>query len=203
MSIILSPFSLIWQVVNFAFSLGWQIFSFVAPAVLGFILVGYFLPHVITCTFFRKRNLRRAYQAEWALVTGASSGKVLPAFRYLIRSLAAFKQISRYSACCIFSTTRGALYLELHVMQDSITFGATKTVKDSDIMICRHWESDCCRARAAGPQCCACCFRRSTSGPSSTRDTAEMSECPAAEGHHFRPIALTLKVLPRFATDTQ
>ncbi len=63
-------FSLIWTPVD----ISWQILSFLAPTVLAIILLGYFVPHTITCLFFRQKNLKKAYNAEWALVTGASSG---------------------------------------------------------------------------------------------------------------------------------
>ena len=55
--------------------LAWQIFSFIAPVLLAVILLGYFVPHVLTSLLFRQRDLKRAYKAEWALVTGASSGE--------------------------------------------------------------------------------------------------------------------------------
>lgn len=54
---------------------GWQIFRFLAPTVLAVVLLGYFVPHAIVCVFFGRRDLKKAYDAEWALVTGASSGR--------------------------------------------------------------------------------------------------------------------------------
>lgn len=36
----------------------------------------YFLLQLLCGTYFRTQNLKRRYQAEWALVTGASSGVV-------------------------------------------------------------------------------------------------------------------------------
>ena len=70
LSLLSIPLGLSWQLVDIA----WQILSFIAPAVLAIILLGYFVPHAITCTLFRRKNLKKAYNAEWALVTGASSG---------------------------------------------------------------------------------------------------------------------------------
>lgn len=42
--------------------------------VLAFIFLGYFVPHLIVAWFYKTKNLKKAYNAEWALVTGASSG---------------------------------------------------------------------------------------------------------------------------------
>lgn len=52
----------------------WRLFSWVAPFLLALNLLGYLLPHLIVSTLCCGRNLKRAYSAEWALVTGASSG---------------------------------------------------------------------------------------------------------------------------------
>jgi uncharacterized membrane protein HdeD (DUF308 family) len=35
----------------------------------------YFLHHIIVAHFFKTQNLKRRYSAQWALVTGASSGE--------------------------------------------------------------------------------------------------------------------------------
>lgn len=45
-----------------------------ASWVLALIFLGYFIPHVIVAWFYKTKNLKKAYNAEWALVTGASSG---------------------------------------------------------------------------------------------------------------------------------
>lgn len=42
--------------------------------VLALIFGAYFIPHVIVAWFYKTKNLKKAYNAEWALVTGASSG---------------------------------------------------------------------------------------------------------------------------------
>lgn len=34
----------------------------------------YFIQHIICAYFFKTQNLKRRYNAQWALVTGASSG---------------------------------------------------------------------------------------------------------------------------------
>ena len=54
----------------------WKVFAAISPFVFAFTLLGYFVPHLVVTTFFRRRNLKRAYNAEWALVTGASSGEI-------------------------------------------------------------------------------------------------------------------------------
>ena len=61
-------------------SLGWKTFAWLSPLVLAVILLGYFVPHVLVCTLFRGRDLKKAYAAEWALVTGASSGDSCTSF---------------------------------------------------------------------------------------------------------------------------
>jgi hypothetical protein len=53
----------------------WRVFSNLAPFALTAIFLGYLLPHAIVSIFFTSRDLKEAYNAEWALVTGASSGK--------------------------------------------------------------------------------------------------------------------------------
>jgi hypothetical protein len=39
-----------------------------------FIFLGYFIPHLLVAWFYKTKNLKKAYDAKWALVTGASSG---------------------------------------------------------------------------------------------------------------------------------
>ena len=48
----------------------------VAGSVLTFIFLAYLIPHFIV-SFLRPRDLKKAYNAKWALVTGASSGEAL------------------------------------------------------------------------------------------------------------------------------
>lgn len=45
-----------------------------AWGLLALIFGGYLLPHMIVTWFFKTKNLKKAYNAEWALVTGSSSG---------------------------------------------------------------------------------------------------------------------------------
>ena len=54
----------------------WMMFSFVSPFAFAAILLGYLLPHAVVSLFFTSRDLKKAYDAEWALVTGASSGEI-------------------------------------------------------------------------------------------------------------------------------
>lgn len=42
---------------------------------MALIFGAYALPHVIVAWFYRTKDLKKAYNAEWALVTGASSGE--------------------------------------------------------------------------------------------------------------------------------
>lgn len=39
------------------------------------LFLGYLIPHCFVSWFFKTKNLKRAYNAEWALVTGSSSGE--------------------------------------------------------------------------------------------------------------------------------
>lgn len=39
------------------------------------IFLGYLVPHLIVAFFYKTKNLKKAYNAQWALVTGASSGE--------------------------------------------------------------------------------------------------------------------------------
>lgn len=43
-----------------------------------FIFLGYLLPHLFVTWFFKTKNLKKAYDANWALVTGSSSGGCSP-----------------------------------------------------------------------------------------------------------------------------
>lgn len=47
----------------------------VASWALALIFLGYFIPHIIVAWFYKTKNLKKAYDAQWALVTGASSGE--------------------------------------------------------------------------------------------------------------------------------
>ena len=40
-----------------------------------FIFLAYFIPHLVVAWFYKTKNLKKSYNAEWALVTGASSGE--------------------------------------------------------------------------------------------------------------------------------
>lgn len=52
------------------------IYLYVAVAVLSLNLVLYLAPQLIMAIFFsRPQNLKKKYNADWALVTGASSGE--------------------------------------------------------------------------------------------------------------------------------
>lgn len=42
---------------------------------LAFIFLAYAIPHLVVAWFYKTKNLKKAYNAEWALVTGASSGE--------------------------------------------------------------------------------------------------------------------------------
>lgn len=46
----------------------------IATGALLFIFLAYAIPHFIVAWFYKTKNLKKAYNAEWALVTGASSG---------------------------------------------------------------------------------------------------------------------------------
>lgn len=50
-------------------------FSTVAFYVLAFIFLSYLVPHCIVA-LLKPRDLKRAYNAKWGLVTGASSGEL-------------------------------------------------------------------------------------------------------------------------------
>jgi len=67
--------ALIASVLLSPLSFGWAIFVCIAPYLLAAIFLGYLLPHAAVSLIFNSRNLKHAYNAEWALVTGASSGK--------------------------------------------------------------------------------------------------------------------------------
>ena len=41
-------------------SLGWKVFAWLSPLVLAVILLGYFVPHILVCTLFRGRDLKKA-----------------------------------------------------------------------------------------------------------------------------------------------
>jgi hypothetical protein len=45
--------------------------------IIGFYFLGYLIPHTFVAWFFKTKNLKKAYNAEWALVTGSSSGMYL------------------------------------------------------------------------------------------------------------------------------
>ena len=47
----------------------------IALYLLLFIFLGYLIPHLIVAWFYKTKNLKKSYNAEWALVTGASSGE--------------------------------------------------------------------------------------------------------------------------------
>ncbi len=47
--------------------------ALVFPAILGLIFVPYLLHHIFL-GLFKGRDLKKRYNAQWALVTGASSG---------------------------------------------------------------------------------------------------------------------------------
>ena len=42
--------------------------------IVALIFGAYAVPHLIVAWFYKTKNLKKAYNAEWALVTGASSG---------------------------------------------------------------------------------------------------------------------------------
>jgi len=42
--------------------------------IVGFYFLGYLLPHIFVAWFFKTKNLKKSYNATWALVTGSSSG---------------------------------------------------------------------------------------------------------------------------------
>ena len=42
---------------------------------LAFIFLAYAIPHLVVAWFYKTKNLKKAYNADWALVTGASSGE--------------------------------------------------------------------------------------------------------------------------------
>ena len=42
--------------------------------IVGFYFLGYLIPHIFVVWFFKTKNLKKSYNATWALVTGSSSG---------------------------------------------------------------------------------------------------------------------------------
>lgn len=50
----------------------------ICTAAVAFSLLAYAIPHFIVAWFYKTKNLKKAYNAEWALVTGASSGAQMP-----------------------------------------------------------------------------------------------------------------------------
>ncbi|GAB4820016.1 hypothetical protein N2152v2_007062 [Parachlorella kessleri] len=46
----------------------------ISTAIVLFIFLSYLLPHVFVTWFFKTKNLKKSYNANWALVTGSSSG---------------------------------------------------------------------------------------------------------------------------------
>lgn len=48
--------------------------EYLALRILAFVFLGYLIPHYVVL-LMKPRDLRRAYNAKWALVTGSSSGK--------------------------------------------------------------------------------------------------------------------------------
>ena len=49
----------------------------IATWALAFIFLAYAIPHLVVAWFYKTKNLKKAYNAEWALVTGASSGEAI------------------------------------------------------------------------------------------------------------------------------
>lgn len=49
----------------------------ICTALIAFIFLAYAIPQFIAAWFYKTKNLKKAYDAEWALVTGASSGERL------------------------------------------------------------------------------------------------------------------------------
>ena len=43
--------------------------------IVAFYFLGYFIPHLFVAWFYKTKNLKKAYNAKWALVTGSSSGE--------------------------------------------------------------------------------------------------------------------------------
>lgn len=41
---------------------------------LAIVFLSYLIPHTIVAWFYKTQNLKKKYNAQWALVTGASSG---------------------------------------------------------------------------------------------------------------------------------
>lgn len=37
-------------------------------------VLSYLIPHLVVAWFYKTRDLKKAYNTEWAIVTGASSG---------------------------------------------------------------------------------------------------------------------------------
>jgi hypothetical protein len=54
-----------------------NLWKWVFLPILVFQFLVYFIHHAIVAFFFKTQNLKRRYSAQWALVTGASSGQFL------------------------------------------------------------------------------------------------------------------------------
>jgi len=52
-------------------------FGTICAWIVGFYFLGYLIPHIFVTLFFKTKDLKKAYNAKWALVTGSSSGKAL------------------------------------------------------------------------------------------------------------------------------
>jgi hypothetical protein len=52
-----------------------MVIATLAIAAVLLVYLAYAVPHLIVAWFYKTKNLKKAYNAEWALVTGASSGE--------------------------------------------------------------------------------------------------------------------------------
>ena len=142
------------------FSFSWRLFSSLAPVVLAVILATYLIPHVLICLLYRSQNLKQAYNAEWALVTGASSGEHLHEGMSSTHTMQhAFDY--RWSACLMWTTCFPQL--------DKLSFkcgcpcnncsrpgsGSMYTELGSEWadFACRHWQSSQQEIGKSGSKC--------------------------------------------------
>lgn len=51
-----------------------SVLASIAGWLVAFIFLSYLIPHTFVAWFYKTQNLKKKYNAQWALVTGASSG---------------------------------------------------------------------------------------------------------------------------------
>lgn len=68
---ILTPSSFVEYFVTFIK----MVLATICSWIVGFYFLGYLIPHIFVTWFYKTKNLKKAYDAKWALVTGSSSGR--------------------------------------------------------------------------------------------------------------------------------